>query len=275
MVIMKVGYVQMKPVLHNVEANLEKIDRMIAGVEADLLVLPELCTTGYLFKDRDELALYAEPVGGGPTVARLSALARERRCHLVAGIAEADGTRIFNSSVLISRTGDVSGCYRKIHLFWDEKDLFDPGEEDPTVFALDDTRLGLMVCFDWIFPEVTRLLALAGAEVVCHSANLVLPYAHEAMVTRALENRVFVVLSNRVGHERLGDKSLRFNGSSRIIDPTGVILTSSDAFREDIQGVEIHPEIARNKMITPRNHVLNDRKPERYGELLARPSHAL
>ena len=265
---MRVGYVQMNPVLHDVGANLEKIAGMIAEVDADLLVLPELCTTGYLFKDRNELALYAEPIRGGRTVQRLSMLARERACHLVAGIAEADGTRVFNSSVLISRAGDICGCYRKIHLFWDEKDLFDQGENDPQVFTIDDTRLGLMVCFDWIFPEVTRILALAGADVVCHSTNLVLPYAHEAMVTRAIENRVFVILSNRVGDERLEDRSLHFNGGSRIIDPSGGVVVRSDSSHEDVRVIEIQPEKARDKMITPRNHVLNDRKPERYGGLL-------
>lgn len=265
---MKVGYVQMRPVLHNVEANLEKIARMIADVDADLLVLPELCTTGYLFKHRDELASYAEPIVGGRAAERFSELAKENACNFVAGIAEVDGPRVFNSSVLISRSGDICGCYRKIHLFWDEKDLFDPGENDPLVFTVEGTRLGLMVCFDWIFPEVTRILALAGADVVCHSANLVLPYAHEAMVTRALENRVFVILSNRVGHERLHDQTLHFNGSSRIIDPTGAVVVSSDESCEDVQVVEIHPEEARNKMITPRNHVLSDRRPERYGRLL-------
>jgi predicted amidohydrolase len=270
--IMKVGYVQMKPVLHNVEANLEKIARMISDVDADLLVLPELCTTGYLFKHRDELVFYAEPILGGRTALRLSELAKENACNLVAGIAEADGARVFNSSVLISRAGDICGCYRKIHLFMDEKDLFDPGENDPLVFTVDGMRLGLMVCFDWIFPEVTRILALDGADVVCHSANLVLPYAHDAMVTRALENRVFVILSNRVGHESLEGQTLHFNGGSRIIDPCGAVVVNSDGSSEDVQVVEIHPENARNKMITPRNHVLNDRKPERYTGLLARPS---
>jgi predicted amidohydrolase len=271
---MKVGYVQMRPVLHNVEANLEKIARMVRDVDADLLVLPELCTTGYLFKHRDELASYAEPIAGGQTTLRLSELAKENACSLVAGIAETDGARIFNSSVLISHTGEVRGCYRKIHLFWDEKDLFDSGENDPVVFTVDGTQLGLMICFDWIFPEVTRALALAGADVVCHSANLVLPYAHEAMVTRALENRVFVILSNRIGLERLEDQTLHFNGSSRIIDPSGVVVVSSGESSEDLQVVEIQPEKARSKMITPRNHVLNDRKPERYTALVRRQNRA-
>jgi predicted amidohydrolase len=268
---MKVGYVQMSPVLHNVEMNLEKIARMISTAKADLLVLPELCTTGYLFENRDELASYAESIPGGPSAIRLSELARENACTLVAGMAEAHDGQIFNSSVLIARTGAICGCYRKIHLFWDEKDLFDPGEEDPPVFTVDGTRLGLMVCFDWIFPEVTRSLALDGAEIVSHSANLVLPYAHHAMVTRALENRVFVILSNRVGHEQHKGRTLRFNGGSRIIDPTGSVLLNADESSEGIQVTEIQPEKARNKLITPRNHVLNDRRPERYGRLFPPP----
>jgi predicted amidohydrolase len=265
---MRVGYVQTQPVFHDVAANLEKIERMVAGVHADLLVLPELCTTGYLFKDREDLARHAEPVVGGRTVGRLSVLAKQTGCHLVAGIAESAGVHLFNSSVLLSPAGTVVGYYRKIHLFWDEKDLFDPGEGEPPVFSVDDAGLGLMVCFDWIFPEVARILALAGADVLCHSANLVLPYAHAAMVTRALENRVFVILSNRVGRESLENRTLDFNGGSRIIDPSGTVIVCSDGTGEDVQVVEIKPTTAQNKMITPRNHVLHDRKPERYQRLL-------
>ena len=176
--------------------------------------------------------------------------------------------KLYNSSALITAAGRIYEPYRKLHLFWDEKDLFDPGDRPPRSYGVDGTILGLMICFDWVFPEVARILALEGAEIICHSANLVLPLAHKAMSTRAIENSMFVVLANRVGEERLGDKTLKFNGGSRIIDTKGEVLIASDESTEEIRVMEIDPTEARDKMITPRNHLLDDRKPEMYGSLV-------
>jgi len=122
-----------------------------------------------------------------------------------------------------------------------------------------------MICFDWIFPEAARTLALKGADLICHPSNLVLPYCPNAMVTRAIENRVFTITANRIGNEeRNGKKKLTFIGQSEIVNPTGKILYRASEDQEEFHAVEINPLEAREKQINPYNHLLNDRKPKRY-----------
>jgi len=127
-----------------------------------------------------------------------------------------------------------------------------------------------MICFDWIFPETTRILALKGADVICHCANLVLPYCQEAMVTRCLENRVFAVTANRTGTETRGEKSLHFTGKSQITGPDGSILYRAGEATEECGVVEIDPTLARNKVINPYNDAFGSRRNEYYGELTKR-----
>jgi predicted amidohydrolase len=251
---MKIGYVQMNPELGQVERNLEKIGAMISGVRADLLVLPEMCTTGYLFLTREELLAVSEPVPGGPTTRFFRDLASDTGTHLVFGMVERVDEKLYTT-------------YRKLQLFLDEKDLFAPGDRKPFVHTVGDAKIGQMICFDWIFPEVARCLALEGADIMCHSANLVLPYAQGASVTRCIENSVFFVVANRIGREERGDRCLEFTGQSQVVDPTGHVLARSDGTSEEVRVVEIDVALARDKMVTPRNHILNDRRPEMYGAL--------
>jgi len=266
---MRVGYVQMLPEHHDMEANLSSIEHLVTDVDADLLVLPELCITGYLFRSREELREFAQPIRGGSVFKRLSKIAKTARSNLVVGTVERYRSKLYNAAVIITRTGEIlSPSYRKLHLFWDEKDLFDPGNVLPAVYRLDnDISIGLMVCFDWAFPELPRSLALQGADVICHCANLVLPYAQGAAVTRAIENRVFVILANRVGIEELGAKRLHFTGHSRIVEPGGTVLRDADGTSERVDVVNIDISKARDKMLTPRNHALNDRRPDMYPRL--------
>jgi len=100
------------------------------------------------------------------------------------------------------------GTYRKIHLFYKEKLYFAPGENPPKVFNVNGVNIGVMICFDWIFPETARTLSLQGAELIAHPANLVLPYCQNAMITRSIENRVFTATANRVGSELREDEQL-------------------------------------------------------------------
>ncbi len=264
---MKIGYVQMMPELGEVAGNLQKIRGMVCGVEADLLVLPEMCTTGYLFLTRDELRGVAEPVPGGPTTRFFQELAGDSGMHLVFGMVEEAGGNIYNASVVVDPSAKVHTTYRKLQLFFNEKDLFTPGDRRPFVHTVGDAKIGQMICFDWIFPEVARCLALEGAEIICHSANLILPYAQGASVTRAIENRVFFVVANRVGKEERGGECLEFTGQSQIVDPTGQVLVKSDETSEEVRVVEVHLPTARDKLVTPRNHLFGDRRPEMYGAL--------
>ena len=261
---MKVGYYQNAPEFGEVEKNLDALQAALEGVESDLLVLPELFATGYQFTSEDEVLSLAEEFPGGQTCERLHEIARRKDLHIAAGVCERAEGRIYNSAVLIGPDG-LRGRYRKVHLFREEKRWFAAGDLGFGVIDIGSAKLGLMICFDWIFPESARSLALGGADVICHLANLVLPYAQRAMVTRAIENGVFVVLANRVGAEQRGGRErLTFTGQSEIIGPRGELLASSPTDAADLKVVEVEPARARDKRMTPENDLFADRRPQLY-----------
>lgn len=261
---MRVGYIQYSPVFGQKDANVERIAGFLDGTKMDLVVLPELFASGYLFESREELLEMAEGPDG-KTFGVLKDLSRKACATIVAGIAERDGDKCFNSCFVFA-AGSVVGGYRKIHLFDREKDLFTPGDHGFTVITVNGVRLGLMICFDWIFPETARILALMGAEVICHPANLVLPHCPQAMITRCIENRVFAITANRVGAEARAGENLKFIGTSQVINPRGEVLVRAGE-DEIIQIIDIDPTLADDKMITRTNHVILDRRPAVYGKL--------
>jgi predicted amidohydrolase len=264
---MRVAYVQMNCLFGQMERNIYRATELVESIKAELYVLPELFNTGYQFGSRAELEELAEEIPAGLTCQLLQRLAKRRSCCIVAGMAEKEGKKLFNSSVLIDPLGLVA-TYRKIHLFDEEKLWFDPGDQPFPTVALDDIRIGLMICFDWIFPEAMRSLALNGSQIICHSANLVLPYCQNAMVTRCIENHVYAITANRIGSEKRRERSLVFTGKSQIVSPHGEILVQSGAAIEEARAVEIDPLIAWDKHITGRNHLFNDRRPEMYPGLM-------
>ena len=261
---MKVGFVQNHPEFGKVQANLDRIEEMLAGKTADLFVLPELFSTGYRFKSMDDAHHYAELVPGGVTTSFLTHLAKKINTCFIAGLVEIDGDRIYNSSVIVGPHGFI-GRYRKIHLFDTEKACFHAGTEAPPVFDLNGAIVGVMICFDWRFPETARSLALQGAEIIAHPSNLVLPHCPQAMITRCLENRVFAITADRVGDERrVPGESLHFIGQSQVVDPDGNILVRASETEEEVQIVEIDIEKAREKYLNPRNEIFKDRRSDLY-----------
>jgi 5-aminopentanamidase len=259
---MRVAIHQLAPAFGERAANLDRLEAALRATLADLWVLPELVTTGYDFVDRAELLRLAEPVPG-PTTERLGRLCAERGAHVVVGLAERDGDALYNTAAYVGPEGLV-GRYRKVHLFDREARVFRAGPDPFQVFPLGEWRLGLMICFDWAFPEAARSLALLGADLIAHPSNLVLPYCHAAMVTRALENGVYVATANRVGTERRAGRALTFTGGSRIIDPRGRVLAAAGPDTEETIVVDFDPAAARDKMITEHNDRLADRRPALY-----------
>ncbi|HEX7400620.1 MAG TPA: nitrilase-related carbon-nitrogen hydrolase [candidate division Zixibacteria bacterium] len=260
---MKVGFYQCSPLWGRKEENLERAISSIRGAQADLLVLPELFSTGYLFENGEELKRSAEIIPEGPTFLRLAHLAEEEKVNLVFGMAERDREAVYNSSVLVTPEGDF-WVYRKLHLFDREKSWFTPGNKDLEVIDIGRARVGMMICFDWIFPEVARILTLKGAQIICHPSNLVLAYCQSAMVTRCVENRVFAVTANRTGSENRGGVKLTFTGKSQVVTPQGDILSQANETDEGVWTVDIDPDLALDKNFTPGNHLLNDRRTEFY-----------
>ena len=186
--------------------------------------------------------------------------AKAKGAFIVAGLAERVGKKAYNSAVLVGPKGLV-GTYRKAHLFWDEKKIFARGDTPFKVYRAGKVRVGMMICFDWLFPEAARTLALLGADVICHPSNLVLPYCPAAMITRSLENRVFTITANRVGtEERVPGKKLKFIGSSQVTSPYGEVLVRAGSKKEEAASVEIDHLMARSKRITPLNDIFKDRR---------------
>lgn len=264
----RLSVVQFSPQFGDVEANLERIAGFLAEVDEGIVVVPELCTTGYAFENRDEAAAYAEEVPDGRSCQVLKGLARERGLFIVAGFVERDGERLYNTSVLVSPDGETA-LYRKVHLFLEEKHWFDPGPSGFAVHRVGDAKVGMLICFDWIYPEAFRVLALQGAELICHPANLILPYCQDAMVTRAIENRIFVATVNRTGTEERGGRRYAFTGRSQVVTPRGEILFRLGAAEERTESVEVDLDEALDKHVTELNHLLRDRRPELYRELTA------
>ena len=261
---MKTGYFQFNPRFGEIKANLSYVVEKLSVINADLLVLPELFNTGYQFISQDEVSRFAEEIPNGITTQTLEKLCRDKDFYIAAGLAEKAGNSFFNSAVLIGPEG-FYGVYRKTHLFAQEKELFTPGDTGFKVFDIGKAKLGLMICFDWFFPESIRSLALEGADIICHCANLILPHCPDAMIIRCIENRVFAITANRIGSEERGGKErLTYIGKSEIINPEGKLITRAGEKDEEIKVVDIDPLLARNKQVNPYNHVFSDRRPDLY-----------
>jgi predicted amidohydrolase len=265
----RVGYYQFDPQFGQVERNLAQIVSALQTADADLIVLPELALTGYSFANRREAAALAEDPRHSPSVGALIDVCRARDMHLVTGFDERDGERCYNSALLLGPEG-LLHTYRKLHLFGTERDWFDPGDTPLQVQDVRGLRVGTMVCFDWAFPEVARVLALRGADLLCHPANLVLTYCQQTMLARCIENGVYAITANRYGREDRPHGALTFTGQSQVVAPRGKLLHRSAAEGDDLYIAEIDVALARDKALTEYNDILADRRPEFYQELCRR-----
>jgi predicted amidohydrolase len=264
---MRAGFFQIDTEFGSKEKNFEKVRSALETSDIDLLVLPEFFATGYQFASADEVGELAEPIESGLTTEFLSDLCRERGMFIVAGLPERDGDSFYNSAVFTGPEG-VVGVYRKTHLFYEENLYFTPGDTGFRVWDTKLGRIGVMICFDWFFPESMRTLALMGAEVVAHPSNLVLPHCPGAMPVRCLENGLYSVTANRIGVEhRKEGEPLRFIGRSLISSPHGKVLVSAPEDREILLFADIDPAEARSKVLNAFNDLFRDRRPEKYSVL--------
>jgi len=259
---MKIGYVQTSPNFGEKTKNFAQVENLLHKTKADLIVLPELFATGYTFISKEEAKSVAEDTEG-VTAKFLMGLAEKTGAVVVGGFVEKDGNQIFNSSMIVSNS-EVLGTYRKLHLYYKEKLWFSPGNKPLKIYEVKKTKVGIMICFDWFFPETIRSLALLGADIIAHPANLVLPYCQNAMITRCLVNRVFAVTSNRIGYEARGEDSFTFTGGSQITSFKGDVLSSAPKDAPHIDFVKINVKQARDKNLNKYNNIINDRRTEFY-----------
>ncbi|WP_331769712.1 nitrilase family protein (plasmid) [Embleya sp. NBC_00888] len=260
----------------------ENVERglALAGRAADdgatLIVLPELCATGYAFATRAEAYAHAEEVPAGETVRRWEAFARDRAVHLVGGLAERDGVRLYSSAVLVGPDGYI-GHYRKTHLWNTEKLWFTPGDRGLPVFETTLGRVGLLICWDIWFPETSRLLALQGADVICSVNNWVWTpppvfdpsgrcMAVYLTMTAAHVNNVVIAAANRIGT----DRDARFLGCSLIAGTNGwPIGEIAGPDEERILTADVDVVDSRSAPIwNGLNDLVRDRRTDLYQEML-------
>jgi predicted amidohydrolase len=272
-----VASIQMEPRIGEVERNLARSIALIeaaAGRGAELVVLPELCNTGYVFESRQEARALAEEIPDGPSTRRWLEAAARLGVHIVAGITERDGDRLYNSAVILGPQGFI-GRFRKVHLWADEALYFTPGDLGFPVFDTPLGRLGCHICYDCWFPESFRLAALQGAEIVCVPTNWVpIPGqdpSREAMANIVVMgaahcNSVFVVCADRVGTER----GQPFIGQSLIVSQTGWPVAGPASFdREEVLVATLNLADARRKRNwNDFNQPLRDRRDDVYGTML-------
>lgn len=261
---MRVGYLQYAVAFGDFEQNAARVRALVASAPpADLLVLPELAFSGYDFLDAAEVARHGEAFGEGPVAGLLREVAAAHGCALVAGYVERAAEGCYNACLSAQPDGTLHN-YRKLHLFNRERELFLPGDVAAPVISLPKARVGLMICFDWFFPEMARSLALRGAEILAHPSNLVLPWCQRAMFARCVENRVFAITANRIGTEERAGRALTFTGGSQVLAPRGEPLAQADIDTEDVAVVAIDVAQARDKSVAGLNDLFRDRRPEFY-----------
>lgn len=263
---MKVAYVQFQPFLCNLPQTLAALDPLIrSAASADLVVLPELCNSGYNFSDYQLAYNSSEEIGKSVFIDFLCSRAKEHGLYMVSGFNERENERLYNSAVLVGPEGYI-GKYRKLHLFMNEKDYFEPGNAGLPIFDLRSIKIGMLVCFDWIYPEAWRILSLRGVDLVCHPSNLVLPgFAQKAIPIHSLINRIYIITANRIGQEG----NLTFTGLSTISNPQGEVILQASQGDPEVGLISIDIEMSRNKYITSRNHLFHDRRPKEYSLLTA------
>lgn len=266
---LRVAFVQGRPRFGRVAENLERGLALAATVDAELVVLPELWASGYVFSSHAEVATLAEDAGSGSTSVALRATARRERRHYIAGFPEKHRGRFYNSAMLVSPRGVVN-VYRKLHLFEREQEWFRPGNLPLSVHRVGAARVGMLICFDWRFPETARVLALQGADVIAHPSNLVYRNAQDTMRIRAYENRVFVVTANRTGVETRPGGRVPFTGRSQIVDPMGEVMVRATRAEETARAVDCDLARSRDKAMTAITHLFTSRRPEFYGEVARR-----
>jgi len=240
-----------------------------AGHGAELVVLPELCDSGYVFTGEAEARALASPAADNPTLRGWQALAGRHATTIVGGFCELgeDGL-VYNSAAVVGADGALA-VYRKAHLWDAEKLVFTPGEAPPPVVELPFGRIGLMICYDLEFPEWVRLPALAGADLIAAPVNWpampVPPGERPCDVVRvqadACVNGVFIAVADRCRAER----GVSWVGGTVIVGPDGYPLAgpvTADAAEVLVASCDLTR--ARDKKVSTHNDVLADRRPLLY-----------
>ncbi|CAB3743809.1 carbon-nitrogen hydrolase family protein [Paraburkholderia rhynchosiae] len=210
---------------HNARKVIEMIGRADTGGGTKLVVFPEATLSG--FPTRDNITDVAQPIDG-PMLTAVRDAARRAGVSVAVGLAERDGARFYNTTVLVDEYGEIALRYRKTHLWASDVGVFTPGNRFETC-VWNGITVGLLICYDIEFPETARALAALDADLLIVTNGNMDPFGpvhRRAIVARAMENQLFAVMVNRCGS---GDDNLTFPGESTLIDPFGEVVASADA----------------------------------------------
>ncbi|MBP9802993.1 MAG: acyltransferase [Candidatus Pacebacteria bacterium] len=255
---MKIGFLQYAPITGDKKANLNKIKNLLRGVEADLIVLPEMGMTGYTTETREDLINASESINGN-LISELTLVAKEHDLCLIVGFPENIEDNIYNTSVAIGPEG-VIAKQQKAHLFMEENGCFEMGTTKPSLFNWKGFNIGIGVCYDYMFPEFWRKIALEGADLFCNTANFVFDYGFKIMQARSIENGVFSITVNRTGEEW----GIKYKGGSEIVDNRGNVLVKANDSEEKAYVVEVDLANSRDKQWNRLNNLFKDRREDLY-----------
>ena len=255
---MKIGYIQYSPIVGDKDKNLETIKRLIKNNSGDIFVLPEMGLTGYPDATKERLLGHAEKLDGY-LVTELTKIAKENNTCILVGMPEIDGDKVYNTTVAVGPEGLIAS-HQKSHLFMEEKNNFTPGTNKPFIFEWRGSKIGIGVCYDYMFPEFWRKMALDGVRLFCNTANFVSEYGFPMMRARSVENGVFSITTNRTGT----DSDQEYKGGSEIIDNRGNLIAKASNSEEEVKVVEVDLTKSDDKNWNNINDLMADRREELY-----------
>lgn len=262
-----VAVAQTAPVLGKVSENLQRMGEMVDEIcrtqKVDVIVFPELATTGY--ECGVQFTDLAERIPG-PSVSYLAQRAADYETYIAFGMVEKHKveTTLYDCAVLIDTNGELAATYRKIHLKGEERLAFRPGFRNQVV-ETKYGQIGLLVGWDLAFPEAARCLTLQGVELLCVCANWESPHTAEwrAYVTaRAFENAIFVAAANRLGE----DYTLSFFGDSLVMGPRGEVYASFEETGEGFRVAKVDLDEVRR--YREELQILQCRQPQTYRDIV-------
>lgn len=218
---MKIGILQID-ISKDINENIAKISKMILDNNADIFLLPELSDRGYLYSNREEIFSITTELEKNLLINKLKNITLENKKSVIVGVAEKDGDKIYNSAIVIDK-GNLIGTYRKIHLTDFEKNFFEAGKENK-VFEIQGVSIGVQICFDVWFPEISREQIDLGVDLIFVLGNFGGITTYEICKIRAIENLTPIILCNRVGKEENNNLSATFLGNSTIYNYDGTQL---------------------------------------------------
>lgn len=262
---MKLSIVQFEPKFGDKVFNFSKINKYIDTVETDIIVFPELATTGYDFKSKNEVIELADSFTS-EKIKEIADKSKKLNKIIVFGFPEIDEGKTYNSAAILFPDENLNKLYRKTHLFFRERFCFEEGNTGffNIYFKNWDINIGTMICYDWRFPEAARTLGLKGADLIVCPSNLVTDVWDVSTPSRALENKVYLAVANRIGIENRNNNELLFNGKSVVYKYNSEELCKAGRENEEVISCEIYPEKTRDKSFNDYNDIFTDRRPDYY-----------